>query len=297
MNKKKLLSGPYFVWMILFTIIPLLVIAWYGFTDRTGAFTLANVKAIASPEHLKALGLSLSLSIACTILCLLIAYPLAMILKKTGMGKKGFVVFIFILPMWMNFLLRTLAWQNLLEKNGVLNNILHFFHLPSLTIINTPYAIILGMVYNFLPFLHLPTLKIINTPYAIILGMIYNFLPFMVLPLFNVLTKIDENVLNAARDLGANSVQVFFKVTLPLSLPGIISGITMVFVPSLTTFAISDLLGARKIMLIGNIIEQEFSTADNWNLGSGLSLVLMVFILISMAVLEHYDKNGEGTSF
>ena len=119
MNKKKLLSGPYFVWMILFTIIPLLVIAWYGFTDRTGAFTLANVKAIASPEHLKALGLSLSLSIACTILCLLIAYPLAMILKKSGMGKKGFVVFIFILPMWMNFLLRTMAWQVLLEKNGI----------------------------------------------------------------------------------------------------------------------------------------------------------------------------------
>ena len=246
MNKKKLLSGPYFVWMILFTIIPLLVIAWYGFTDRTGAFTLANVRAIASPEHLKALGLSLSLSIACTILCLLIAYPLAMILKKTGMGKKGFVVFIFILPMWMNFLLRTYAWLNLLDDGGIL--------------------------FNICRNLGLPTFSVVGTNAAIIMGMIYNFLPFMVLPLFNVLTKIDENVLNA-------------------------SGITMVFVPSLTTFAISDLLGARKIMLIGNIIEQEFSTADNWNLGSGLSLVLMVFILISMAVLEHYDKNGEGTSF
>lgn len=271
MNKKKLLSGPYFIWMILFTIIPLLVIAWYGFTDRTGAFTLANVRAIASPEHLKALGLSLSLSIACTILCLLIAYPLAMILKKTGMGKKGFVVFIFILPMWMNFLLRTYAWLNLLDDGGIL--------------------------FNICRNLGLPTFSVVGTNAAIIMGMIYNFLPFMVLPLFNVLTKIDENVLNAARDLGANSAQVFFKVTLPLSLPGIISGVTMVFVPSLTTFAISDLLGARKIMLIGNIIEQEFSTADNWHLGSGLSLVLMVFILISMAVLEHYDKNGEGTSF
>ena len=255
MNKKKLLSGPYFVWMILFTIIPLLVIAWYGFTDRTGAFTLANVRAIASPEHLKALGLSLSLSIACTILCLLIAYPLAMILKKSGMGKKGFVVFIFILPMWMNFLLRTYAWLNLLDDGGILFNICRNLGLPTFSVVGTNAAIIMG------------------------------------------LTKIDENVLNAARDLGANSAQVFFKVTLPLSLPGIISGVTMVFVPSLTTFAISDLLGARKIMLIGNIIEQEFSTADNWHLGSGLSLVLMVFILISMAVLEHYDKNGEGTSF
>ena len=173
--------------------------------------------------------------------------------------------------MWMNFLLRTYAWLNLLDDGGIL--------------------------FNICRSLGLPTFSVVGTNAAIVMGMIYNFLPFMVLPLFNVLTKIDENVLNAARDLGANSVQVFFKVTLPLSLPGIISGVTMVFVPSLTTFAISDLLGARKIMLIGNIIEQEFSTADNWHLGSGLSLVLMVFILISMAVLEHYDKNGEGTSF
>ena len=271
MNKKKLLSGPYFVWMILFTIIPLLVIAWYGFTDRTGAFTLANVRAIASPEHLKALGLSLSLSIACTILCLLIAYPLAMILKKSGMGKKGFVVFIFILPMWMNFLLRTLAWQTLLEKNGVINSILAFFHLPGISIINTPGAIILGMVYNFLP--------------------------FMVLPIYNVLCKIDDNTINAARDLGANSVQTFLKVTLPLTTPGIVSGITMVFVPSLTTFVISDLLGGSKILLIGNVIEQEFTKGSNWHLGSGLSLVLMIFILLSMALIAKYDKNGEGTTF
>ena len=271
MNKKKLLSGPYFVWMILFTIIPLLVIAWYGFTDRTGAFTLANVRAIASPEHLKALGLSLSLSIACTILCLLIAYPLAMILKKTGMGKKGFVVFIFILPMWMNFLLRTLAWQTLLEKNGVINSILAFFHLPGISIINTPGAIILGMVYNFLP--------------------------FMVLPIYNVLIKIDRDVINAARDLGANSVQTFLKVTLPLTTPGIVSGITMVFIPALTTFVISDLLGGSKILLIGNVIEQEFKQTNNWNAGSALSTVLMIFIILSMVLMNKYDKDGEGTAF
>lgn len=271
MNKKRLLSGPYFVWMLLFTIVPLIVIAWYGLTDKNGAFTLANVTAICSAEHMKALMISLGLSAGCTVLCLIIAYPLAMILKKSGMGKKGFVVFIFILPMWMNFLLRTYAWLNLLDDGGIL-------------------CTIFGM-------LGLPTVSIIGTYAAIIMGMIYNFLPFMVLPLYNVLVKIDENIINAARDLGANSLQVFLKVMLPLSLPGIISGVTMVFVPSLTTFAISDLLGARKIMLIGNIIEQEFSIANNWHLGSGLSLVLMVFILISMAVLEHYDKNGEGTSF
>lgn len=156
MNKKKLLSGPYFVWMILFTIIPLLVIAWYGFTDRTGAFTLANVRAIASQEHLKALGLSLSLSIACTILCLLIAYPLAMILKKSGMGKKGFVVFIFILPMWMNFLLRTYAWLNLLDDGGILFNICRNLGLPTFSVVGTNAAIIMGMIYNFLPFMVLP---------------------------------------------------------------------------------------------------------------------------------------------
>ncbi len=271
MNKKKLLSGPYFVWMILFTIIPLLVIAWYGFTDRTGAFTLANVRAIASPEHLKALGLSLSLSIACTILCLLIAYPLAMILKKTGMGKKGFVVFIFILPMWMNFLLRTLAWQTLLEKNGVINGILNFLHLPNIAIINTPWAIILGMVYNFLP--------------------------FMVLPIYNVLIKIDRNVINAARDLGANSVHTFCKVIFPLSIPGVISGITMVFVPALTTFVISDLLGGGKILLIGNVIEQSFKQNSNWHVGSGLSLVLMVFIIASMALVAKYDQEEGGSAF
>ena len=270
-KNKALLAGPFLVWTVAFIAIPLLMVIYYGFTGDDGSFTLENVKRILAPHYLKSLWLALLLSLVSTVACLVMSYPLAMILSKLKGNKSQLIVLIFINPMWMNFLLRTMAWQTLLEKNGVINTVLRF--------------------------LHLPTLRIINTPYAIILGMIYNFLPFMVLPLFNVLTKIDENVLNAARDLGANSAQVFFKVTLPLSLPGIISGVTMVFVPSLTTFAISDLLGARKIMLIGNIIEQEFSTADNWHLGSGLSLVLMVFILISMAVLEHYDKNGEGTSF
>ena len=156
-----------------------------------------------------------------------------------NVNQHSFIVLVFILPMWMNFLLRTLAWQTLLEKTGVINSILGF--------------------------LHLPTLNIINTPYAIVLGMVYNFLPFMVLPLYNVLVKIDKNVINAARDLGANSIQTFFKVILPLSVPGIISGITMVFVPALTTFVISTLLGGSKILLIGNVIEQEFTQTGNWN--------------------------------
>lgn len=268
---KALLSGPYLIWMAGFTLIPLAMIIWYGLTDKGGGLTMANVIAIASADHAKALWLSLGLSLVSTVLCLLIAYPLAMILRGHGAAAGGFIVFIFILPMWMNFLLRTLAWQTLLEKNGVINGILNWLHLPSQSMINTPSAIVLGMVYNFLP--------------------------FMVLPIYNVLSKIDDNIINAAMDLGANSFERFTRIWLPLSIPGIISGITMVFVPSLTTFVISDLLGGSKILLIGNVIEQEFTRGSNWHLGSGLSLVLMVFILISMAMIAKYDKNGEGTAF
>ena len=268
---KKWLAGPYLVWMVGFIVIPLLLIVYYGLTDKSGAFTLANVLSISTPEHVKALYLSLGLSLVSTVICLLLAYPLAMILRNRGIGQGSFIVFIFILPMWMNFLLRTLAWQTLLEKSGVINGILTALHLPNQSLINTPGAIILGMVYNFLP--------------------------FMVLPIYNVLCKIDDNAINAARDLGASFTQTLLWVWLPLSVPGIISGITMVFVPSLTTFVISNLLGGSKILLIGNVIEQEFTKGSNWNLGSGLSLVLMVFILISMALIAKYDKNGEGSTF
>ncbi|SET97444.1 ABC transporter permease [Lacrimispora sphenoides] len=268
---KKLLSGPYIMWMIGFILIPLALIVYYGLTDRSGAFTMANVLSVTSAEHAKALWLSLGLSFISTVLCLILAYPLAMVLRSRGMGQGSFIVFIFILPMWMNFLLRTLAWQTLLEKNGVINGVLTALHLPNQNLINTSGAIILGMVYNFLP--------------------------FMVLPIYNVLMKIDDNVINAARDLGANTVQILFRILFPLSIPGIVSGITMVFVPALTTFVISNLLGGSKILLIGNVIEQEFTRGSNWNLGSGLSLVLMIFILISMALIAKYDKNGEGTAF
>lgn len=268
---KRLLAGPYLFWSVSFIIIPLLMIFYYGLTDKDGAFTLLNIANITTPENLKALGLALLLSFVSTVVCLLLAYPLAMIQSNLGVNQSSFIVLIFILPMWMNFLLRTLAWQNLLEKNGVINVILDF--------------------------LNLPALEIINTPYAIVLGMVYNFLPFMVLPIYNVLAKIDKDVIAAARDLGANNVQTFLRIILPLSVPGIISGITMVFVPALTTFVISDLLGGSKILLIGNVIEQEFKQGSNWHVGSGLSLVLMIFIIISMALIAKYDKDGEGTVF
>lgn len=265
-NKSTLLAAPYSVWAIGFILIPLVLVIFYAFTDKTGSFTLDNIIAISESTNLKALGLSVMLSFISTIICLLLAYPLAMILATLGVNQSSFMVFIFILPMWMNFLLRTLAWQTLLEKTGVINSILTF--------------------------LNLPTLNIINTPSAIVLGMVYNFLPFMVLPIYNILIKIDSNVINAAKDLGANNIQTFTRVIFPLSLPGVISGITMVFVPALTTFVISDLLGGAKILLIGNVIEQEFKQANNWNAGSGLSFVLMIFIVISIFISNKYDKEG-----
>lgn len=246
------------------------MILYYGLTDTTGAFTLDNITAIASAGHAKALRVSLLLSLVSTLVCFLLAYPLAMILARVQVKRHNFIILIFILPMWMNFLLRTLAWQTLLEKNGVINHVLSF--------------------------LHLPALKIINTPAAIILGMVYNFLPFMVLPLYNALAKIDINVINAAHDLGANNLYTFVRIILPLSIPGIISGITMVFIPALTTFLISKLLGGGKILLIGNVIEEEFTQASNWHLGSGLSIVLMMFIIFNMVVSAVFDKDGKGAA-
>ena len=270
MNNKKSLSFPYLFWMAIFIIVPLLMIVYYGFTAKDGRFTLENLTLITNIINRKSLWLSLRLSIISTLICLVLAYPLAMILNSMNKKSNSFIVMIFILPMWMNFLLRTIAWQNILEKTGVLNTILNFLHLPSLEIINTPSAIIFGMVYNFLP--------------------------FMVLPIYNSLIKISADIVNAARDLGANSLQTFMKIILPLSFPGVISGITMVFVPSLTTFVISEILGGSKVVLIGNVIEQQFKTINNWHTGSGLSLVLMIFILLSMAVLAKYDKDSEGKS-
>ena len=267
--KKKLLGTPYFLWSLIFILIPLGMVFYYGLTDRSGAFTLNNIISITTSEHAKALWLALLLSLIATVLCLLLAYPLAMILCNMGVNQHSFIVLIFILPMWMNFLLRTMAWQTLLEKTGVINSILNF--------------------------LHLPALRIINTPYAIVLGMVYNFLPFMVLPIYNALSKIDRSIIHAAKDLGANNIQVFFKITLPLSVPGILSGITMVFIPALTTFVISKLLGGSKVLLIGNVIEEEFTQASNWHLGSGLSIVLMLFIIVNMVLSAIFDKDGEGS--
>lgn len=264
---KKLMAGPYLLWMIVFTLVPLLFVFYYGFTDSDGSFTLSNITAIADKIHLEAMGLSLLLAFLSTAICLLLAYPLALILSKNSSNSRSFVIFIFILPMWINFLLRIIAIRLLIADNGIINNILSFFHLPSMNIMYTPAAIVLGMVYDYFP--------------------------FMVLPIYNALIKIDRNLLDAAGDLGANSWKKFIKVIFPLSIPGVVSGITMVFVPSISEFVIADILGGGKILLIGNIIEQEFTRGNNWNLGSGISIVLMIFIFISMMIADRKSSGEE----
>ena len=263
---KKEYSIPFIIWIIAGTVIPLASIAYYGFTSRDGGFTFDNVLAIFRHDHMQALLLSLLLALISTAICLLIAFPMAMILRDSKYGKQGFLIFVIILPMWMNFLLRTMAWQVLLERQGVINAVIAAFGLPRQELMNTPGAIVLGMVYDFLP--------------------------FMILPIYNTVSKIDSHLIEAAYDLGAKKSMVYSKVILPLSVPGIVSGITMVFIPALTTFVISNMLGGGKINLIGNIIEQEFTVNSNWYLGSGLSLVMMGFIIISMLALQKFDKTG-----
>ena len=263
---KKEYSIPFIIWIIAGTVIPLASIAYYGFTSREGGFTLDNVLAIFRHDHMQALLLSLLLALISTLICLLIAFPMAMILRESKYGKQGFLIFVIILPMWMNFLLRTMAWQVLLERQGVINAVIAAFGLPRQEMMNTPGAIVLGMVYDFLP--------------------------FMILPIYNTVSKIDSHLIEAAYDLGAKKSMVYSKVILPLSVPGIVSGITMVFIPALTTFVISNMLGGGKINLIGNIIEQEFTVNSNWYLGSGLSLVMMIFIIFSMLLLQRFDKTG-----
>ena len=268
--KRQFLAGPYLVWIIGFIILPLAMILYYAFFNENGAFTLEYLSHIASPINMKAMGLSLELGLAATIVCLLLAYPLAMILNNLQIKNQSFIVFIFMLPMWMNFLLRILAWKLLLNKNGVLNMILMSWGMDPITILNTPTAVVFGMVYEYLP--------------------------FMILPIYNSMARIKKDYIEAAHDLGANDITIFFKIIIPLTLSGIISGIVMVFVPALTSFAVSELLGGGKVLLIGNVIEESFMQGMQWNAGSSLSLVLMIFVLVSMTIMNIFDKDGEGTA-
>ena len=268
--KRQLLAGPYLVWIIGFIILPLLMILYYAFFNENGSFTLEYLSHIASPINVKAMILSLELGLAATIICLVLAYPLAMILNNLQIKNQSLVVFIFMLPMWMNFLLRILAWKLLLNKNGVLN--------------------------TFLMSIGLEPVMILNTPAAVVFGMVYEYLPFMILPIYNSMARIKKDYIEVAHDLGANDLIIFFKIIIPLTLSGIISGIVMVFVPALTSFAVSELLGGGKVLLIGNVIEESFMQGMQWNAGSSLSLVLMIFVIVSMTIMNIFDKDGEGTA-
>ena len=268
--KRQLLAGPYMVWIIGFILLPLAFILYYAITTADGGFTFANIAAIADPVHVKSILLSLKLGFLCTLVCLVLAYPLCMILSSFQFKHQSFVVFLFILPMWMNFMLRILAWRLLLSNNGFVNT---FFEL-----------------------IGVGRIKMLNTPTAVVFGMVYDFLPFMILPIYNSMVRIKNDVIEAAKDLGADNLTILVKIIFPLTLSGVISGIIMVFVPALTSFVISDLLGGGKVLLIGNVIEQEFMQGTNWNLGSGLSVVLMVFVIASMALMNRFDNDGGGTA-
>jgi len=269
--KKGWISYPYIVWMIIFIVVPLALVLYYSLTSTTDGsvvFTLEHFEKALQPTYLKVLGRSVLLAVVSTIVCLILGYPVAMILSSRELSRKGTLVMLFVIPMWMNFLLRTYAWMTLLDRKGVINSILGLFGLPQVNILYTDFAVVLGMVYNFLP--------------------------FMVLPIFSVMSKIDKSLIEAAEDLGSNSLTVFLKVIFPLSLPGVVSGITMVFMPAVTTFIISKLLGGSQYTLIGNLIEDQFMRVYDWNFGSALSIIMMLIILISMGIMSKYDKEETG---
>jgi spermidine/putrescine transport system permease protein len=265
-SKRAWLSSPYVVWIVAFTVLPLIVIFKYALTDDAGHFTFDNLLAIASPIHVKAMWFSLKIALGCTVICILLAYPMVLAMKHLGLGRKGFSLFIIILPMWMNFILRILAWQMILSNNGILNFLL--------------------VKMGFEP------VALANTSAAIMIGVVYDYLPYMILPIYTAIMEINEDLIEAAKDLGAGGFTVFRKVIFPLSVPGLLSGTVMVFVPSMTSFVVSDILGGGKLQLIGNIIEQEFTTGNNWHMGSGLSVALMIVVLISMAFTVKNEDEG-----
>ena len=269
------LATPYAIWSVLFIVIPLILIVFFSFTKQVDGrymFTLDNFDKFFNVMYFKVVRRSLVLAFISTVLCLIVGYPTAYIISKAKPSRRATLLLLCILPMWMNFLLRTYAWSAILGKNGFINTLL-------------------GMV-------GLGPINIIYTDAAVLLGMVYNFLPFMILPIHTILSKMDQDLINAAKDLGANNFQVFTKVIFPLSLPGVISGITMVFMPAVSTFVISKLLGGGQFYLIGNLIEQEFMSVGDWHFGSAISIFMMIIILISMAIMNKYssgnDKEGGG---
>lgn len=265
-NNAVLLSTPYLLWMVAFTLIPLCVVGYYALTDpATGAFSFRNLKELGM--YLPVLWQSILYSLASAVICLILGYPVAYCIAQCRPATQKFLYMLVMLPMCMSFLLRTLAWVGLLQDTGILNTLLSRIGIGPL--------------------------KMIRTPGAVILGMVYNYLPYMILPLYATIVKIDHRLIEAAEDLGCNGVQVFGRVVLPLSVPGILSGMTMVFVPSVSTFYISQKLGGTDTVLIGDVIERQFKQGNNPNLGAALSLVLMLLVFVCTGIMNRFGGDSE----
>jgi spermidine/putrescine transport system permease protein len=268
MKNRNFLQYPYLLWAILFILIPLFLILWYSFTvpssDGGTVFSFRNYRRFSEPIYMQVLYRSVVLAVESTLICLVLGYPAALIISRIGRKWKNTLLLLVVLPMWINFLLRTYAWMVLLGRQGILNKILGWFGLPEQ--------------------------RLLYSRWAVLIGMVYNFLPFMILPLYSSLSKISREQIEAAQDLGAGRFDVFRRVILPLSVPGILTGITMVFMPAVSTFVISALLGGGQDMLIGNLVEQQFLSTGDWHFGSALSIVMMVVILLSMALLSLTDR-------
>ncbi len=264
---KYLASAPHVLWAFLFILAPLVFVVYYSFTDKEGNFTLDNFTALAGADYVEVFLRSVCFAFLATIICLVIAYPIAYFISKASPKTQKILIVLVMLPMWMNFLIRTYSWMALLEDTGIINSFLGIFGI--------------GPVH------------MINTAGAVILGMVYNFLPYMILPIHSVLSKMDPRIVEASADLGCNTVKTFTRVIIPLSRSGIISGITMVFVPSISTFYISQKLGGGNFDLIGDTIERQFQSAYNYNLGAAISFVLMILIIVSMSVMNKFgDEDG-----
>ena len=277
-NKRSLLAVPYVVWMALFVVAPIIMVVVYAFSTASGGFTLDNFTRMGT--YTVIFTRSFKLALIATLVCLLIGYPLSYIMAREGPRFQRVGMMLIMLPMWVNFLLRTYSWMSILEKNGLINQ---FFSAIGL------FDLINAVFGTDIQYFHM-----IGTQGAVVLGMVYNYLPFMILPIYSVIVKLDNSLLEAARDLGANSTAVFRKVIFPLSLPGILSGVTMVFVPSVSTFAISRLLGGGTQMLLGDLIEQQFlGGAYNPHLGSAIALVMMLIVIVCMWVMNHFGEGEE----
>ena len=281
-NKRALFAVPYVGWMTLFVVVPIIMVVIYAFATAEGGVTLENFSSMGT--YASVFTRSFWLALLATLICLLIGYPAAYFISREGPRFQRIAMMLIMLPMWMNFLLRTYSWMSVLENNGLLNQLFRNIGLISL------YNGIAGL-FGRAPVDHF---QMIGTPGAVVLGMVYNYLPFMILPIYSVIEKMDRSLLEAAQDLGAGSARVFRKVILPLSLPGVLSGVTMVFVPSVSTFAISRLLGGGTQMMLGDLIEQQFlGGAYNPHLGAAISLVMMVIVVVCMVVMNHFGEGEE----